>query len=157
MKLEIGLNAPDFTLPTDAGITLSLKELKGKNVILYFYPKDDTSGCTAQACQFRDMLLDFSNTNAVILGVSRDPVKSHQKFRDKYGLSYPLLADESGEVCQQYGVWVEKSMYGRKYFGIERTTFLIDANGVIRQVWSKVKVPGHAEIVLKALESINPI
>lgn len=155
MKPEIGLKAPDFTLPTDVGATLSLQELKGKNVILYFYPKDDTSGCTAQACQFRDMLPNFSGINTVILGVSRDSVKSHQKFRDKHGLTFSLLADESGEVCQRYGVWVEKSMYGRKYFGIERTTFLIDASGIIRQIWSKVKVPGHAEAILKALESIG--
>lgn len=154
MKPEIGLQAPDFNLPADSGMNISLQDLKGKPVILYFYPKDDTSGCTAQACQFRDILPDFSGVNAAILGVSRDGIKSHQKFRDKYSLNFPLLADESGEICQKYGVWVEKSMYGRKYFGIERTTFLIDAAGIIRQVWSKVKVPGHAEAVLKALESL---
>lgn len=154
MKPEVGLIAPSFALPTDVGTTLSLQELKGKNVILYFYPKDDTSGCTAQACKFQDMLPDFSSINATIIGVSRDSVKSHQKFKDKYGLTFPLLADESGEVCQKYGVWVEKSMYGRKYFGIERTTFLIDGSGIIRQIWSKVKVPGHGEVVLKAVESL---
>lgn len=154
MKPEIGSPAPDFKLPTDSGTTVSLHDLKGKPVILYFYPKDDTSGCTAQACQFRDLLPNFSEDDAVILGVSRDGIKSHQKFRDKYSLNFPLLADESGEICQKYGVWVEKSMYGRKYFGIERTTFLIDKTGVIRQIWPKVKVPGHGEVVLKALRAL---
>lgn len=151
MTLDIGAVAPDFTLMTDTGVPVSLKDFRGKNVILYFYPKDDTSGCTAQACQFRDGLPNFSDKNAVILGLSRDSLKSHQKFRDKYELTFPLLVDEAGEVCQQYGVWVEKSMYGRKYFGIERTTFLIDATGKIQKIWPKVKVPGHAEAVLKAL------
>ncbi|WP_032112624.1 thioredoxin-dependent thiol peroxidase [Candidatus Paracaedibacter symbiosus] len=153
MKLEVGANAPEFTLPSDTETTVSLKNFRGKNLIIYFYPKDDTSGCTAEACQFRDMLPNFAGINAAVLGISRDSVKSHQKFRDKYELTFPLLSDESGEVCQSYGVWVEKSMYGRKYFGIERTTFLIDATGVIQKIWSKVKVPGHADAILKAIGS----
>jgi peroxiredoxin Q/BCP len=154
MKLITHSPAPNFTLMTDTGSFISLSDFRGKNVVLYFYPKDDTSGCTAQACQFRDMLPNFSDSDAIILGLSRDSVKSHQKFRDKHQLTFPLLADESGEVCEKYGVWVEKSMYGRKYFGIERTTFLINAEGIIQHIWSKVKVPGHAEIVLKAIKEM---
>jgi peroxiredoxin Q/BCP len=154
MKLTPHSPAPDFTLMTDIGSFVSLGDFRGKNVVLYFYPKDDTSGCTAQACQFRDMLPDFSGNDAIILGLSRDSVKSHQKFRDKHQLTFPLLVDESGEVCEKYGVWVEKSMYGRKYFGIERTTFLINAEGIIQHIWSKVKVPGHAELVLKAIKEM---
>lgn len=154
MKLAIHSPAPDFTLMTDTESSVSLSDFRGKNVVLYFYPKDDTSGCTAQACQFRDLLPNFSNIDAVILGLSRDSVKSHQKFRDKYELTFPLLADESGEVCEKYGVWVEKSMYGRKYFGIERTTFLINAEGIIHHIWPKVKVPGHAEAVLKTINTM---
>lgn len=155
MTLKVGSAAPNFNLMTDTGEMASLSSFRGKNVILYFYPKDDTSGCTAQACQFRDLLPRFSEIDAIILGVSRDSLITHKKFRDKYALTFPLLVDEMGEVCQQYGVWVEKSMYGRKYFGIERTTFLIDAQGIIKEIWSKVKVPGHAEIVLKALETLR--
>lgn len=151
MTIQISSAAPVFTLPSDSGQPISLADFKGKNVILYFYPKDDTSGCTAQACNFRDMHPDFTAAETIILGISRDPVKSHVKFRDKYSLSFPLLADEDGTVCQQYGVWVEKSMYGRKYFGIERTTFLIDTHGIIQHIWRKVKVPGHGNEVLKRL------
>lgn len=154
MKPTIHSPAPGFTLMTDTGACVSLSDFRGKNVVLYFYPKDDTSGCTAQACQFRDMLPDFSDGDAIVLGLSRDSIKSHQKFRDKYQLTFPLLADESGEVCEKYGVWVEKSMYGRKYFGIERTTFLINAEGIIQHIWPKVKVPGHAEVVLKAIKEM---
>jgi peroxiredoxin Q/BCP len=155
MKLTIHSPAPNFTLMTDTGSFVSLSDFRDKNVVLYFYPKDDTSGCTAQACQFRDMLPDFSDSDATILGLSRDSVKSHQKFRDKHQLTFPLLIDESGEVCEKYGVWVEKSMYGRKYFGIERTTFLINAEGIIQHIWSKVKVPGHAEVVLKTIKEMK--
>ena len=155
MKLTIHSPAPDFTLMTDTGSSISLRDFRGKNVVLYFYPKDDTSGCTAQACQFRDILPNFSDKDTIILGLSRDSVKSHQKFRDKHQLTFPLLADELGEVCEKYGVWVEKSMYGRKYFGIERTTFLINAEGIIQHIWSKVKVPGHAETVLKAINEMQ--
>lgn len=155
MTLTVGTIAPEFTLSSDKEELISLKDLRGKTVILYFYPKDDTSGCTAQACQFRDLHPSFEMNEAVIIGISRDPIKSHQKFRDKYSLSFPLLADEEGIVCNQYGVWVEKSMYGRKYFGIERTTFLIDKNGIIQKIWSKVKVPSHGEAVLKAINELK--
>ncbi len=152
MSLEVGDKAPDFTLPADGGGTVSLKALKGKPVVLYFYPKDDTSGCTAEACAFRDALPDFSKVKAQIVGISRDSVASHDKFKKKYGLTFPLASDEDGKVCQAYGVWAEKSMYGRKYMGIERSTFLIDGKGVIRGVWRKVKVPGHAgEVIAAAL------
>jgi thioredoxin-dependent peroxiredoxin len=154
MNVEVGDKAPDFTLPTDGGGTVSLKALKGKPVVLYFYPKDDTSGCTAEACAFRDALPDFSKVKAEIVGVSRDSVVSHDKFKRKFDLSFPLAADEDGKVCKDYGVWVEKRMYGRKYMGIERTTFLIDAKGVVHSVWRKVKVPGHASEVLAAAEGL---
>ncbi len=137
-----------------AAATVALKDLKGQTVVLYFYPKDDTSGCTAQACAFRDALPDFSKVKATVLGVSRDSVASHDKFKTKYKLPFPLLADEDGKVCEAYGVWVEKSMYGRKYMGIERTTFLIDGKGVIREIWRKVKVPGHAADVLDAAAAL---
>jgi peroxiredoxin Q/BCP len=155
MSLEIGDKAPDFTLPADGGGKVSLKDLKGKTVILFFYPKDDTSGCTAEACAFRDQLPDFSKSKATVLGVSRDSVASHDKFKKKYGLTFPLLSDEEGKVTEAYGTWVEKSMYGRKYMGIDRSTFLIDPKGVIRGIWRKVKVPGHAEEVLKAAKALG--
>ena len=155
MSVDVGDKAPSFSLPTDGGGEISLKDLKGKTVVLYFYPKDDTSGCTAEACAFRDALPDFSKVKAEVIGVSRDPVKKHDKFKEKYGLTFPLASDEDGEVCEAYGTWVEKSMYGRKYMGIERSTFLIDGKGVIRNVWRKVKVPGHAEEVLKAARALK--
>jgi peroxiredoxin Q/BCP len=155
MSIGIGDKAPDFTLPADGGGSLSLKALRGKPVVLYFYPKDDTSGCTAEACAFRDNLPDFSKVKAEIVGVSRDSVASHDKFKKKHKLPFPLASDEEGKVCQAYGVWVEKSMYGRKYMGIERSTFLIDGKGVVRGVWRKVKVPGHAEEVLKAAAQLK--
>ena len=149
MSLKVGDKAPDFTLPKDGGGKIALKDLKGKAVVLYFYPKDDTSGCTAEACAFRDAFPDFSKVKAAIVGISRDSVKSHDKFKKKHKLNFALGADETGEVTEDYGVWVEKSMYGRKYMGIERATFLIDGKGVIRGIWRKVKVPGHAEEVLR--------
>jgi len=155
MSVNVGDKAPSFTLPADGGGKVSLKDLKGKAVVLYFYPKDDTSGCTAEACAFRDALPDFSKVKAEIIGISRDPVKSHDKFKAKYDLSFPLASDEDGKVCEAYGTWVEKSMYGRKYMGIERSTFLIDGKGVIRNVWRKVKVPGHADEVLKAAQALD--
>ena len=151
MSIEVGDQAPDFTLPSDGGGTVALKALKGSPVVLYFYPKDDTSGCTAQACAFRDALPDFSKVKAEVVGISRDSVASHDKFKQKYELPFPLASDEDGKVCDAYGVWVEKSMYGRKYMGIERATFLIDGEGVVRKIWRKVKVPGHAEQVLAAV------
>jgi thioredoxin-dependent peroxiredoxin len=155
MSVEVGDKAPDFTLPTDGGGSLSLKALKGQPVVLYFYPKDDTSGCTAEACAFRDNVHDFSKIKAKIVGISRDSVASHDKFKKKFKLPFPLASDEEGKVCEAYGVWVEKSMYGRKYMGIEQSTFLIDAKGVIRNLWRKVKVPGHAEEVLKAAAALK--
>ncbi|HYJ59646.1 MAG TPA: thioredoxin-dependent thiol peroxidase [Methyloceanibacter sp.] len=155
MSFDVGDKAPDFTLPADGGGTVSLKALKGKPVVLYFYPKDDTSGCTAEACAFRDALPDFSKVKAQIVGISRDSVASHDKFKKKYGLTFPLASDEDGKVCQAYGVWAEKSMYGRKYMGIERTTFLIDGKGVVRGVWRKVKVPGHADEVIAAARALT--
>ena len=123
--------------------------------MLYFYPKDDTSGCTAEACAFRDALPDFSKVKAEVIGISRDSVASHDKFKKKYKLPFTLASDEDGKVCQAYGVWVEKSMYGRKYMGIERATFLIDAKGMVRKIWRKVKVPGHAQDVLEAAEALR--
>ena len=150
MSLEIGDNAPSFDLPADGGGKVSLKDLKGKKVVLYFYPKDDTSGCAAEACAFRDSLPDFSKVKAAVIGISRDSVASHDKFKKKFGLTFPLASDEDGKVCEAYGTWVQKSMYGRKYMGVERSTFLIDEKGVIRGIWRSVKVPGHAEEVLKA-------
>ena len=155
MSVEVGDKAPSFILPADGGGTVSLKDFEGKTMVLYFYPKDDTSGCTAEACAFRDALPDFSKVKAQILGISRDKVKSHDKFKAKYDLTFPLAADEDGKVCEAYGVWVEKSMYGRKYMGIERSTFVIDGKGVIRNVWRKVKVPGHAEAVLEAAAALK--
>ena len=155
MSVEVGDKAPDITLPADGDGTVSLKALRGKTVVLYFYPKDDTSGCTAEACAFRDSLPDFSKAKAEIVGVSRDSVQSHDKFKQKFRLPFPLASDADGKVCQNYGVWVEKSMYGKKYMGIERSTFLIDGKGVVRNVWRKVKVDGHAEEVLKATEALK--
>jgi peroxiredoxin Q/BCP len=155
MSVQAGDKAPDFTLPADGGGTVSLKALRGEPVVLYFYPKDDTSGCTAEACAFRDAIADSSKVKAKIVGVSRDSVASHDKFKKKFKLPFPLASDEDGKVCQAYGVWVEKSMYGNKYMGIERSTFLIDAKGVIRQAWRKVKVPGHTEAVLEAVRALK--
>ncbi len=153
--VQVGDPAPDFSLPSDTGEIYSLKDFQGQTVVLYFYPKDNTSGCTAQACQFRDLFPDFGQMNAVILGVSRDNLKSHSKFRQNHHLNFPLLSDESGEVCQKYGVWVEKSMYGRKYFGIERSTFIIDPQGKIQKIWRKVSVSQHGEEVLKAIQNVQ--
>ena len=154
MTVDTGDKAPEFNMPTDSDGTVSLSDLKGKNVILYFYPKDDTPGCTKQACGFRDLLPDFSGANAEIIGVSKDTAKKHDKFKAKYELPFSLGADDAGTVCEDYGVWKEKNMYGRKYMGIERTTFLIDSTGVIRNVWRKVKVPGHVEEVLAAVKAL---
>jgi thioredoxin-dependent peroxiredoxin len=151
---SIGKAAPAFTLDTDTGEALSLKDLKGKKVILYFYPKDDTSGCTTQACEFRDSMPRFRKGSAVILGVSPDSVKSHQKFKAKFDLPFTLLADTGHGLAEKYGVWKEKSMYGRKYMGVERTTFLIDAKGVLRKVFEKVKPEGHADEVALAIAAL---
>jgi thioredoxin-dependent peroxiredoxin len=153
MSLDAGDKAPDFTLPTDGGGTVTLSKLKGRKVVLYFYPKDDTSGCTAEACGFRDTFPNFRKIDAAIIGISRDSVASHDKFKKKFELPFQLAADVDTKVCAKYGVWVEKSMYGRKYMGIERATFLVDEKGVIKQVWHKVKVPGHVDEVLAAVKA----
>jgi len=155
MRVEAGKKAPDFSATTDGGGKVKLSDFKGKNVILYFYPKDDTPGCTKEACGFRDAKPNFSKAKAVVLGVSKDSVARHDKFRDKYDLNFPLLSDEDGKICEKYGTWIEKSLYGRKYMGIDRATFLIDGKGVVRQVWRKVKVPGHVEEVLAALKALD--
>ncbi|HEY0837965.1 MAG TPA: thioredoxin-dependent thiol peroxidase [Azospirillum sp.] len=153
-SVDAGSPAPDFTMPTDGGGSVTLSALKGKPVVLYFYPKDDTSGCTAQACGFRDQLPDFTGVDAVVIGVSKDSVASHDKFKTKYELPFTLASDKETGVAETYGVWVEKSMYGRKYMGMERATFLIDKDGVVRKVWRKVKVPGHVADVLKAVKAL---
>lgn len=143
--------APEFELPADDGSTVSLSELKGKKVILYFYPKDDTSGCTTEACEFRDTLPRFEEDGAVVLGVSPDSVESHTKFKEKYDLNFPLLADEDHQVAEAYGVWKEKSMFGNKYWGVERSTFLIDEEGKIKSAWRRVRPKGHAGKVADSL------
>jgi peroxiredoxin Q/BCP len=154
MSIEVGDKAPDFTLPSDGGGEVSLKKLRGQNVVLYFYPKDDTSGCTAEACGFRDAFPKFGKVDAAVIGISKDSVASHDKFKKKYELPFTLASDTAGEILERYGVWIEKSMYGRKYMGIERATFLIDGKGVVRNVWHKVKVPGHVEAVLAAVKEL---
>ena len=154
MSVDAGSPAPAISLPRDGGGTLSLADLSGKPVVLYFYPKDDTPGCTKEAQSFTDMVDDFAAAGAVILGVSKDSVKKHDKFRDKYGLKIALLSDEAGDVCERYGVWVEKQMYGKTYMGIERATFLIGRDGTVARVWRNVKVDGHAEEVLAAVRAL---
>ena len=149
-----GKRAPAFDLPTDGGGKLSLKSLKGRKVVLYFYPKDDTSGCTREAIDFNGLREDFEKAGAVVVGVSPESPTSHDKFKKKHALDFPLVADEDKAMLEAYGVWVEKSMYGRKYMGVERTTLLIDADGKVAQVWSKVKVPGHAQDVLTAARAL---
>ena len=153
MTVDVGQPAPDFSLPISGGGEVSLAGLKGKKVIVYFYPKADTPGCTKEACGFNDALPDFGGANAEIIGISKDPVKKLDKFRDKYGFNFTLASDEPGAVVEGYGSWVEKSMYGKKYMGIDRSTFLIDETGSIQQAWRKVKVPGHVEQVLEAAGS----
>jgi peroxiredoxin Q/BCP len=150
-SVEKGSRAPDFSLPSDDGRQIELSELRGKRVVLYFYPKDDTPGCTTQACDLRDAMPKFDDLDAVVLGVSPDSVASHRKFRDKFGLNFPLLADEDHRVAEAYGVWKEKNMYGRKSMGIERSTFLIDEDGKILEAWRKVSPKDHADMVQQAL------
>ncbi len=151
---EIAKKAPSFKLESDEGESISLADLKGKNVVLYFYPKDDTPGCTIEAQDFSKKIKEFEALDCVILGVSKDSVKSHCKFIEKYSLNFNLLADETGEVCEKYGVLKEKSMFGKKSFGIERSTFLIDKIGKIAKIWRKVSVNGHVEEVLASLKKI---
>ncbi len=149
--LNIGDAAPDFSLPTGDGKTLSLKDLRGKKVVLYFYPKDNTSGCTKEACSFRDDIKKFERKDAVVIGVSADSVESHRKFAGKFDLPFSLLSDEKKAVISAYGVWKKKSLYGRTFLGVERTTFIIDESGRIAQIYRKVKVDGHVGEVLAAL------
>jgi peroxiredoxin Q/BCP len=153
--IDDGKKAPDFKLPDEAGKTIQLSKLKGRPVVVYFYPKDDTSGCTQEAKDFSCLAADFAAAGAEIIGISPDSAASHQKFKAKHGLSVHLLADEKKEAAQAYGVWVEKSMYGKKYMGIERSTFLIDKSGKLVKSWRKVRVPGHAEEVLAAVRSLS--
>ena len=152
--IEEGQQAPDFTLPRDGGGDVTLSALKPKSVVLYFYPKDDTSGCTKEAMAVTENAASFEAAGALVLGVSKDTIAKHDKFRDKYDLSVTLLSDAEGDVCERYGVWVETNMYGKKYMGIERATFLIDGDGKIARIWRKVKVPGHAEAVLEAVNEL---
>ena len=153
--VEDGKKAPDFELQDADEKSTRLSDLKGRPVVLYFYPKDDTSGCTAEAKDFTCLIDNFRRAGADVIGVSPDSAQSHRKFRDKYGLSVRLLADEARKAAQAYGVWVEKSMYGRKYMGIERSTFLIDKAGKVARSWRNVRVPGHAEEVLKAVKALK--
>ena len=154
MTLAVGDKAPALTLPVSGGGELSLAKFKGKPVVVYFYPKDNTSGCTKEAQDFQSAMAKFKKAGAEVIGISKDPVASHDKFSAKFGLAFPLLADTEGKACEAFGTWVEKSLYGRKYMGIERATFVIDAKGVVRHVWRKVKVPGHVDQVLAAVQSL---
>lgn len=154
--IEPGVPAPEFTMKRDGGDTISLSDFAGSPVILYFYPKDDTPGCTKEAIGFTERADDFAQIGAVVIGVSKDSVAKHDRFKTKHNLSVILASDEDGEVVERYGVWVEKSMYGKTYMGIERATFLIDGEGVVKNVWRKVKVPGHVDAVLQATQSLTP-
>ena len=154
MSIEIGKKAPEFELPCSDGTIVSLSACENKKVVLYFYPKDDTPGCTKQAIAFTDMKKAFDAANTLIFGVSKDSITKHEKFTAKHELGIPLISDENSNLCESYGVWVEKSMYGKTYMGIERSTFLIDTNGAVAQMWRKVKVPGHVEEVLKAAQNL---
>jgi len=153
-KVDVGDKAPGFDLPADGDDQIGLKGLKGKTVVLYFYPKDDTAGCTKEAIGFTERIKDFEKAGAMVLGASKDPVKNHDKFIKKHDLAVRLVSDAEGSLCEDYGVWVEKNMYGRKYMGIERSTFVIDGKGVVRNVWRKVKVPGHVDEVLAAVGAL---
>lgn len=152
---ETGKAAPAFNAPASGGEHLALEDLMGNTVVLYFYPKDDTPGCTKEATAFTERLADFSQAGAIVVGISKDSTAKHDRFITKHGLKVRLVSDENGTICEAYGVWVEKSMYGRNYMGIERATFLIDATGKIRKIWRKVKVPGHAEEVLAAARELK--
>jgi peroxiredoxin Q/BCP len=154
MSVDAGQAAPDFDLPTEGGGRVRLKDFSGRTVVLYFYPKDDTSGCTKEATGFAEAYADFKVAGAEVIGVSKDSTASHDKFKAKYQLPFPLGSDQDGRVVEAYGTWVEKSMYGRKYMGIDRSTFLIDGSGTIRQAWRKVKVPGHVDEVLAATKAV---
>jgi peroxiredoxin Q/BCP len=153
-ELEEGMKAPAFSGEVAEGETISLKDLKRKKVVLYFYPKDSTPGCTKEACAFRDMNKEIEKAGAVVIGVSKDSLKSHGNFREKYDLNFPLISDPEKKIISDYGVWKEKKMYGKTVMGVERSTFLIDGKGVIRKIWRGVKVPGHAEEVLAAVRDL---
>jgi peroxiredoxin Q/BCP len=154
MSVETGQPVPDFKLPSDTGNSVGPADFRGRKLVLYFYPKDDTSGCTLEAVEFTARVVDFAAAGALVFGISRDSVKSHANFRNKHSLDIELLSDADGTVTEAFGVWVEKSMYGRRYMGIERSTFLIDAHGTVAQVWRNVKVPGHVEAVLEAARAL---
>jgi peroxiredoxin Q/BCP len=153
-ELKEGDKAPDFSMEADGGKTVSLKDFAGKPLVLYFYPKDDTPGCTVEAIDFSAQAAAFRKAGAAVVGVSKDSVKAHEKFRDKHALKIPLGSDPDGKTIEAYGSWVEKSMYGRQYMGIDRSTFLIDGKGVVRRIWRKVKVKGHADDVLAAVKAL---
>jgi len=153
-KVDVGAKAPDFSLESDEGTTVTLSSLQGRPVVLYFYPKDETPGCTKEACDFRDAWSEVQGLGAWVLGVSKDSTASHRKFRQRHALPFPLLADPDGKVIEAYGAFKEKTMWGRTFLGIERSTFLIDGQGIVRKVWRKVKVDGHARAVLDALKDL---
>ncbi len=153
LNLNIGDKAPDFTLPTDNNGELSLSSYKGKKVILYFYPKDNTPGCTTESCDFNEKLPDLNELGAEVIGISKCSVKKHDNFKAKYNFNFPLASDENSDVCEQYGTWKEKNMYGRKYMGIERSTFLINEEGKVQHIWRKVKVKGHVKEVEEAIKA----
>lgn len=151
----VGDRAPDFTLPTDTSEPLTLSSLRGRPVVLYFYPRDDTSGCTVEACEFRDLFPRFDAAGATVLGVSPDPVRAHQRFKAKYALPFTLLADTEHQAAEAYGVWREKQMYGRRFMGVERTTFVLDQDGRVARVFERVRPAGHAEAVAAALAGLG--
>jgi len=155
MTIVVGSVAPDFKLPDDQNNTVSMSDFKGKKLVLYFYPKDDTPGCTAEACDVRDNFRKLNDLSVSVLGVSRDSVESHRKFKGKFDLNFPLLSDEEGTLCEAYGVWMEKSMYGKTYMGIERSTFLIDEAGIVRKVWRGVKVTGHVDEIMEEVKKLG--
>ncbi|NVJ70515.1 MAG: thioredoxin-dependent thiol peroxidase [Alphaproteobacteria bacterium] len=154
VSIEVGEKAPIFTLPADGGETISLEDYKGKKVVVYFYPKDSTPGCTTEAKDFSSLITEFEAADTIVLGMSKDSVRRHDNFIAKQDLKVRLVSDESGKTIEDYGVWVQKKLYGREYMGIERATFLIDEKGIVRQVWHKVKVKGHAEAVLAAAQAL---
>lgn len=154
-ELSVGDLAPDFTLPSDQKADIAIKDFLGKNVVIYFYPKDDTSGCTMEALDFTSNIKEFKKLDTVVIGISKDDLKRHEKFRVKYNLEHILLSDVEVKVCELFNCWVEKSMYGKKYMGIERKTFLIDREGVIQKIWPKVKVKGHVEEVLSSVKEME--
>lgn len=151
--ISIGQKAPDFTLKIDDGSDFKLSDHLGQKIVVYFYPKDDTPGCTTEACDFRESIAQFNRLNSRVIGISKDSIATHKKFKEKYDLNFPLGADEDGTVCEMYGVWVEKSMFGKKYFGIKRSTFLINEQGLVTHIWPNVSVSSHIKDILAAIGS----